>query len=203
MESGLPTDSNSTRQKVGLSGNESFHLNDRPTSAIVLDFWKWSSSDLLSNALRGRLAEFIVSLAIEDDNPVRAEWDEFDLTSKNGLRIEVKSSAFIQSWDQARHSTPRFGIQRTFTLHESSQSKSQSSVRRSDVYVFALLAHKDRKTVDPLNLDQWQFFVSSTEHLDATLGGQKSIGLGRLNRLLGEPVGFSVLRTAIDRCAPW
>jgi hypothetical protein len=29
--------------------------------------------------------------------------------------------------------------------------------RQADVYVFALLAHEDRTTIDPLDLDQWKF----------------------------------------------
>jgi hypothetical protein len=29
--------------------------------------------------------------------------------------------------------------------------------RHADVYVFALLAHTDKATVDPLSLDQWRF----------------------------------------------
>jgi hypothetical protein len=31
------------------------------------------------------------------------------------------------------------------------------------LYVFCLLAHKDKSTLDPLNMDQWQFFVLATE----------------------------------------
>ena len=31
----------------------------------VIDFWKWSVSDLVSNATRGRLAEFIVAKALK------------------------------------------------------------------------------------------------------------------------------------------
>lgn len=40
-------------------------------------------------------------------------------------------------------------------------SNSISAVRRrqEDVYVFAVLAHTIKPSVDPMNLDQWQFHV--------------------------------------------
>ena len=41
----------------------------------LINFWQWSVSDILSNATRGRFAEFIVGTAIEFDNAaVRDEW---------------------------------------------------------------------------------------------------------------------------------
>ena len=40
------------------------------------------------------------------------------------------------------------------------------SKRQSDVYVFALLKHKDKQTVDPLNVKQWDFHVVPTKALD-------------------------------------
>ncbi len=46
------------------TGNESFSNNQKTLPFNVWDFWKWSVSDLLSNATRGRLAEFIVATAL-------------------------------------------------------------------------------------------------------------------------------------------
>ena len=34
------------------------------TNYNLLDFWRWSVSDILSNATRGRFAEFIVGTAV-------------------------------------------------------------------------------------------------------------------------------------------
>ena len=38
--------------------------------------------------------------------------------------------------------------------------------RHAQVYVFALLARTDKATVDPLDLDQWAFYVLPTAVLD-------------------------------------
>ena len=63
-------------------------------------FWEWSASDLMSNATRGILAEFLVAAAIGQSGGVRSEWDAYDLQTTSGLKLEVKSSAYLQSWRQ-------------------------------------------------------------------------------------------------------
>jgi hypothetical protein len=77
------------------TGNEP--LSD--AGKTLLDFWRWNGSDLASNTTRGRLAEFIVASAMNIDLSVpREEWSAWDLTSPEGIRIEVKSVAYLQSW---------------------------------------------------------------------------------------------------------
>lgn len=41
-------------------GSERLHKNSKETSVQLVDFWKWSASDLLSNATRGVFEEFII-----------------------------------------------------------------------------------------------------------------------------------------------
>jgi len=83
------------------SGQEQLTSNGSTIGIKLIDFWKWSVSDLISNATRGRFAEFIVAsaLGINMEN-VRDEWSAYDLISPEGIKIEVKSAAYIQSWHQ-------------------------------------------------------------------------------------------------------
>lgn len=82
-------------------GTELLTFNDKNIGYSLLDFWQWSVSDLISNATRGRLAEFIVGTAVEiNPKKVRDEWDFFDIKTDNGIKIEVKSASYIQSWEQ-------------------------------------------------------------------------------------------------------
>lgn len=60
----------------------------------LLNFWQWSSSYLLSNALRGVLAGYLVASALDVADGVRVEWDADDLIARSGIKVEVKSSAF-------------------------------------------------------------------------------------------------------------
>src|SRR5690606_8699094 len=82
-------------------GNEDLSYNGQKTNYNLLDFWRWSSSDLMSNATRGRFAEFIVGTAVRlNPENIRDEWDAYDLKTEEGIKIEVKSAAYIQCWNQ-------------------------------------------------------------------------------------------------------
>ena len=72
------------------SGDESFTSGGRPLGARLLDFWKWIASDLVDNATRGILAEFLVSLALGGATRPRGTWDSYDLVTDSGTKIEVK-----------------------------------------------------------------------------------------------------------------
>ncbi|USN56560.1 MAG: hypothetical protein H6766_06060 [Candidatus Peribacteria bacterium] len=62
------------------TGNECFINSDNKLPYTLLDFWRWNNSDLLSNAARGRLAEFIVAIALGVDiQLLRSERDAYDL----------------------------------------------------------------------------------------------------------------------------
>jgi len=79
-------------------------------------------------------------------------------------------------------------------------SVSAESRWQADVYVFALLDHLDKSTVDPLDTDQWCFFVLATRVLDARTRSQHSITLTSLKALVG-PVSYSMLSVAVERAA--
>ncbi len=49
------------------TGSEPLRDRETPLGPTLLDFWAWSVSDLVSNATRGRLAEFIVAHALDID----------------------------------------------------------------------------------------------------------------------------------------
>lgn len=174
------------------SGDEPF-LAASAAPFTLRDFWRWSSSDLMSNTTRGVLAEFLVGRAVGALRELRVEWDEYDLELRDGTRIEVKSSAYLQSWKQSRLSAIRFGI--APTRGEAGAERVLS--RHSDVFVFCLLESKDQATVDPLDLEQWRFLVLATRVLDAEVPLQKNIGLAALRRLGPLEVRFGQLAEAV------
>lgn len=65
------------------------------------------------------------------------------------------------------------------------------------MYVFALLRHQDRDTVDPLDVAQWEFFVVPTVTLDQRVSGQKSIRLAALLDLVPTRCRFEELAEAV------
>ena len=72
------------------SGHESFHVDGNKTDHNLLSFWQWSSSEILGNALRGVLAEYIVSMDIKCPYEIREEWDAYDLITPENIKVEVK-----------------------------------------------------------------------------------------------------------------
>jgi hypothetical protein len=180
------------------TGEEPFRSNGASLEYTLLDFWRWSVSDLVSNATRGRLAEFIVARALGIcTEGIRDEWAAYDLVTPEGVRIEVKSAAYLQSWSQRRLSPIQFITRRTRAWDPETNILHQSAARHAHLYVFALLAHTDKRSVDPLNLDQWTFYVLRTALLDARTRSQHSITLKTLERLSGGPVDYHGLGTRV------
>ncbi|MDQ2798836.1 MAG: hypothetical protein M3Y13_04230, partial [Armatimonadota bacterium] len=167
---------------------------------MLLDFWRWSASDLVSNATRGILAEFIVASALGVAGGVRAEWDAFDLLTPSGLKVEVKSASYLQSWYHRKLSPITFGIRPTRLVDTDTNVVSSELRRQADVYVFCLLAHKDKATVDPLDLSQWAFYVLPASVLDDKLPGQKTLALSRLLTLNPAAVSYNELASAVEAC---
>lgn len=186
-------------KKARRSGQEPFQASGQPIEgADVLDFWRWSFSDLVSNATRGVLAEYLVGKALGCREQVRAEWAPYDLTAPDGITVEVKSAAYIQSWYQKTFSSIGFDTRTTTAWSEADATYDMEPKRQAQVYVFALLAHKDQATLDPLDLDQWTFYVLPTRVLDARCPTQRTISLGGLKRLEPAQVAYTGLREAVQ-----
>lgn len=115
--------------------------------------------------------------------------------------MEVKSSASLQSWSQTRPSPIKFDIEPKTGWYAETNTYVTERKRQADVFVFCVLAHTDKATVDPLNLDQWNFYVLSTNRLNAAVGEQKSITLGSLLRLNPARASFTDLRACIEKAA--
>ena len=180
-------------------GDEPFHQNDQSLGFELVDFWRWTGSNLLSNTTRGNLAEFLVSKALGVKAGVRATWEEYDLLTPGGVKIEVKSSAYIQVWGQKKYSRPTFGIGPSRAWDMEKGRSSEEATRHSDVYVFCLLDHKDQETLDPMDLSQWAFRVLATSVLDTECPEQRTIGWRKLERLGAIESDFHALKGAIKQ----
>lgn len=183
-------------------GTERFHAAGRELPFDLLGFWQWSASDLVGNALRGMLAEYLVACDLGVADGTRVEWDAHDLRTRAGVKVEVKSAAYLQSWRQARPSVISFAIPPTFGWDASTNTYGVERKRQADVYVFALLKHLDKRTLDPLDLDQWAFYVLPTVRLDRELGGQKTLGLAGLLRLAPFVARYGEIAATIARVYP-
>jgi hypothetical protein len=184
------------------SGREKFRDGSKELDFDLLSFWQWSASDLLSNATRGIVAEYLVARALDaDPNGIRDEWAAYDLTTKDGTKIEVKSAAYLQSWFQGKLSRISFVVPKTRAWDPLTNLLAEQPARQADVYVFAILAHQDKQTVQPLDVSQWVFYVLPTSVLDGRTRSQHSITMTSLCKLCERSVGYQDLRGAVEEAA--
>ncbi len=179
------------------SGEEKLEFKHKKLPFELLDFWKWSTSDIISNATRGKFAEFIVATATNVDLGVpREEWAAYDLITPDNIKIEVKSSSFIQSWHQEKLSKISFSIKKSFYWDSATNKQSKIKSRYVDIYVMCFLFTVNQKTISPLDLDQWKFYVLSVDEVNNYKRSQSSITLKSLEKLT-EPVSYNQLNQKI------
>lgn len=179
------------RLVVPLSGDE-----ELAAGITVRDFWSWGFSDLRLNTVRGMLAQFLVARALGDERVTDEGWGNFDVLTPEGIRVEVKSSGYLQSWRQRRVSSIAFG---GLTGRAWSETEGQATERsvRADVFVFAVHTCRDPASYDMLDLSAWEFRV-----LPGTLVNRlanRSMTWGTLVAHAPEPVAWHDLRDAVRR----
>ncbi len=139
-----------------------------------------------------------MGLAVGATETPRVEWDKFDLVTPHGVAIEVKSSAYLQSWEQKKPSTIAFDIAPKSGWDATTNAYSTASVRSADVYVFCVFEEQDRQKADPLNLSQWFFLVCATSQLNEWFGEQKSVRLGVLEMKNLKRLRFEEINEAVE-----
>ena len=139
------------------TGDELIVFDDMPIGKSLSDYWRWNASDLLNNTLRGSYCEFIVSAALGVDlSGTNDDWTPYDISfpynwvcngeSRDKVRIEVKSCAYLQAWRQGdgRLSSIQFSIRPT-RAWDSISGYAEEVKRQSDVYVFCLYTETVRE----------------------------------------------------------
>lgn len=184
------------------TGEEPFRFGDRRLDVRLVDFWRWAFSDVITNTTRGVLAEFVVASALGIEMDLRDPWAEHDLVTPEGLRIEVKSSSYVQNWSQRRPSRIAFSIRDARPRDESGGAYLDRLERHSDFYVFALLAEQDRSRFDPLDMTQWRFFVLATEILNERCPGKKIVSLDALKGIGALECGYDALAETLRSESP-
>lgn len=137
--------------------------------ATIGDYWSWAYSDIMCNTNRSILAEFVVGKVLDAIDSPQVEWDAYDL-SYGDKKIEVKCSAYLQSWHQTKLSTIQFDIAKKWSWDSRTREYAKEPGRPADCYVFCLYPEKDPSCVDILDIESWEFYVVSKERIEKELG---------------------------------
>ena len=189
-----------------MTGKEEFLGTGQQSILRLVDYWRWSGANLLDNSARGILAEFLVASAIGKIHETpRSEWDPYDLETTLGertVKIEVKSSARIQSWKQKVLSPIEFRIAPTkYWDPDKGAYLSDKPHRWADIYVFCALNATDLKAhVDALDTNNWQFFVLHRNKL-RDLPTQEKIRIKPLLKKKPICCDYRGLKKSIERVA--
>ncbi len=160
----------------------------------VSDFWQWGFSDLLQNTIRGVLAEYIVAVLLGiDDNP-RNPWLAYDLKLPDGRLIEVKTMSRLQAWAQKKIYVPRVTIKPTREWNPQTGEMKEKPTFNADIYIICYFNAVDHEKADPLNLNQWEFFVFTKEQIKKILGEMKTISLDHIKRQKIKAVNANKLK---------
>ena len=170
----------------------------RGIAASVGDFWQFALGDLRMNNARGHLAEFLVARSL-GMNVQRVEWAEYDLLYGD-TTIEVKSSAYLQAWEQQKLSKISFtGLKGKRPLRGGGYDDSSPQTFNADVYVFCVQTATTHEHYDPLDVGQWDFYVVPRGRLVER--GYASIALSELQKLTTR-IAASDLQEVIVRESP-
>ena len=177
----------------------------------VLDFWRWAFADLSDDDVKGFFAEWLVHRLLGVPTRRRISWANSDIITPDGTRIEVKSTAYWQSWkylgeDGLPLQTPRHpptdsdaNIRFSGLKARDSTTTDWSKARefKSHFYVFALQNEKDLQKWNALDLQQWEFYWLPVQVLREL--GWASISLRTLRHRFG---GLSAQQlSAVGRAA--
>jgi hypothetical protein len=146
---------------------------------------------IMQNNLRGLWVEVLVSELLGSDwKHSGNDWAAWDLERCDGLRIEVKQSAAVQSWGPST-SSPRFSIAASKGYYPDGKTYelNPSHKRFADLYIFAWHEGYDQRAVS-----EWRFYVVKADRLPEQ---QKSIGLAAIKKL-STPVGSEELLRKIN-----
>ena len=189
-----------------LSGDEHFTYDGVPINRLLNDFWAWQSSDLLDVYVRGSMSEYIVATALGLDYQARANWLDHDL-DYGDTRIEIKSSANILI-DNSNYLPVKMkeNSKIIFNIGENKKTHSvideswneQTAYRHSDIYIFCVFRCKNLVETNPMQLEQWEFYIMKTSSMNELLGSQKTISLSALLKLPVSKCNYEELQETLD-----
>ena len=146
------------------------------------------------------------------------EWDSFDLLYGD-LKVEVKASGLSQTWNPHNATVPKFtisGQKWTWLTEEEAEAlpgqapdaqhrrsgvwiENDPPSRPADVYVFCLHEALPATNANVADTDTWVFWVVPTRTLDDVLGGQKTVGLKKLDSLAPR-IAWEEIKATVDDC---
>lgn len=153
---------------------------------------------LVNNAFRGMLVEAMLAQVLEPEwRWCSADWASHDFENAEGVKLEVKQSAALQSWHKPGDSPSRgsFDIASRTGRYEGARWIDEPG-RAAQIYVFAWHPIVDHGLADHREPNQWQFYPVSARDLP----DQKTISLSRVSAF-AEPCSIDQIAAKVRSLA--
>ena len=189
-------DNNLTRK----TGMEPIYDDKGKQISSVLEFWQWAYSDIIGNIERGHFAEYLVARALNVRQNTRVEWDKYDVLTNDDISIEVKSSGYVQTWQQKGKSKISFSIRPTRAFNSKANAYEREIKRQAQIYVFCVHNYEKKdEGLNPLDMKQWDFYILPTEKLNMEVKEQKNISLQKIIKKKKKKCSYSELSASINK----
>ena len=80
-----------------------------------------------------------------------------NLRAEDNIKLEIKSAAYVQSWFQKRLSGISFVIPPKRGWLPETNISEKTPQHHAHVYVFALLHHREKQTINPMDFRNGSF----------------------------------------------
>ena len=180
-----------------MNGKEKFVSQNKELEFGMLEFWCSKFSNIYN--IQEYIAEFLVEQALGIEKSHNTEyWTLFDILYKD-YRIEIKETGYYHPWNENGKISEmrRFGITKANSKYENKDTNNIYE-RQNDIYVFCLNVGKTKETSNPLNIDNWEFYIVPTKTINEVCKNNKSIGLNKVQKIATK-VNYFEIKEYIDK----
>ena len=179
-----------------MTGNEKFIYNEQELDFGILDFWKYKYSNIWN--IQEYVAEFLIEKALGLEESQNTEsWTLYDINYRN-KRIEIKETSYYHPWNEnGKISNQRvFGITMANSNYEDQENENKFE-RQNDIYVFCLNTGKTKEEANPMDINNWEFYIVPTSTINELCGKNKTISLNKVKNI-AEQVNYFEIKNYID-----
>lgn len=179
-----------------MNGKEKFIHNNKELDFGIFDFWIYKYSNIYN--LQEVIAEFIVEKALGLNKSQNTDsWTLFDILYRD-TRIEIKETSYYHPWNE----NGKISKQRTFGITKANSNYDNSNEpnkfeRQNDIYVFCLNTGTTKESSNPMNINNWEFYIVPTSVINEVCGNNKTISLGRVKKL-SPLIPYEQIKNVID-----
>lgn len=179
-----------------MEGNEKFTYNNKELEFGIIDFWKYKYSNIWN--MKEYIAEFLIEKALGLEKSQNTDsWTLYDIYYRN-KRIEVKETSYYHPWNEnGKISNQRiFGISMANSNYENAKEENRFE-RQNDLYVFCLNIGETKKESNPMDIDNWEFYIVPTNTINKLCGKNKTISLNKV-KAISKKVDYFEIKKYID-----